>query len=126
MAITFSGINIYAKDPIKSYEFYKGIGFNVSEVDDMPNEGEAPGEYWSATFDNHATIWIWNDTNNDETPRYSRNELVVGCGGLDSMNSLYEDLKAKGYAISKPEQQFYGGWEMNLTDLDGNKILFLD
>ena len=126
MAISFSGINIYAKDPIKAYEFYKGIGFTVKEVDDIPTDGEPIGEYWGAVFENHALISIWNDTNRDESRKNSRNELVINCGGIDNMNVLYEDLKTKGYDINKPEQQFYGGWEMHLTDLDGNKILFLD
>jgi len=126
MAISICGVNIYAKDPVKAYEFYKGIGFSVKEVDDIPANGEPIGEYWGATFENSATIWIWNDTSNDETPKQSRNELVINCGGLDGMNELYKDLKIKGYDASKPEKQFYGGWEMHLTDLDGNKILFLD
>ncbi|MCL2407146.1 MAG: VOC family protein [Defluviitaleaceae bacterium] len=126
MVIKLSGFNIYAKDPVKAYEFYKGLGFVFGEVDDMPASGEAPGEYWCASFASGVTVWIWNDTNENDTPRHSRNELVIDCGGLDGMNALYEELLGKGYAISKPEKQFYGGWEMNLIDLDGNKILFLD
>jgi len=66
------------------------------------------------------------EKSSDKTQKQSRNELVVNCGGLDNMRALFEDLKTKGYDISEPEQQFYGGWEMHLVDLDGNKILFLD
>ena len=39
MSIKFSGINIHSKDPVNSFEFYKGLGLTVSEeVSDSNNE----------------------------------------------------------------------------------------
>ena len=29
MAIKFTGINIHAKDPVKTFEFYEGLGLTV-------------------------------------------------------------------------------------------------
>ena len=38
MQIHFSGINIHAKDPVKSFEFYKGMGLNVKEEAEPESE----------------------------------------------------------------------------------------
>jgi len=120
MAILFSGINILSKDAYKAYEFYKGLGFPVKEVDDDPKS-----EWWCAQFDiNGSTLWIWKDHsgNTAENSRVAVN-FVVTC---EDIEKSYEEFKSKGYAVTKPEKMFYGGWEMNLTDLDGNHILFLN
>ena len=119
MAIKFSGINIFSKDAMAAYEFYKGLGLAANKVDE-----DYSNQWWCAEFDiNGSTLWIWKGQDGNSANCV---ELVMNCCGLDAMNKLYEDLKAKGYAVSKPEQQFYGGWEMHLVDPDGNKILFLD
>jgi len=123
MAMQFSGINIHAKDALKSYEFYKGLGFAVKEVGDNPAD-----EWWCAEFHiNGSSLWIWKlrPETTQSNDRAAVN-LVVNCGGIDSMKALYAEWKTAGYDISEPELQFYGGWEMNLTDPDGNRILFLD
>ena len=121
MAIKFAGINILSKDAYKAYKFYKGLGFTVKTVDDDPSS-----EWWCAEFDiNGSTLWIWK----------SHSDKVVGNGDFmpiilvitcEDIQKSYEEFIEKGYAVSKPEKMFYGGWEMNLTDIDGNKILFLD
>ena len=120
MQIHFSGINIHAKDPVKSFEFYKGMGLNVKE------EAEPESEWYGAGFDlgSGSVLWIWRDKSGDteSTGRMSI-QLVIGCNDMDK---TYTDLIAKGYAVTVPEMMFYGGREMNLTDPDGNKILFLD
>ena len=124
MAIKFSGINIHAKDPVKSFEFYKGLGLTVSEEVTDPNN-----EWYGASFDiGGATLWIWRDNSGNNTENIGRMtiQIVLGMGGLEDMRKSYREYKIKGYAVSEPEKQFYGGWEMNLTDPDGNKILFLD
>ena len=54
MAISFCGVNTYAKDSVKAYEFYKGIGFSVKEVDDIPANGEPIGEYSFMPIDTKA------------------------------------------------------------------------
>ena len=124
MAINFSGINILSKDAYKAYEFYKGLGLPVKKVGD-----DLESKWWCAEFDiNGATLWIWKDHSGDATENTGRTtmQIVIGMGGLDNMQKSYQEWKTKGYAVSEPEKQFYGGWEMNLTDLDGNSILFLD
>ena len=121
MSIRFSGINIMAKDPVKSFEFYKGLGLNVKEEVENPNS-----EWYGATFDlGGADLWIWRDNSGDDAENTGRMtmQIVIGCADMDK---TYADLKSKGYAITEPEKMFYGGREMNLIDLDGNKILFLD
>lgn len=121
MAIKFEGINILSKNAYKAYEFYKGLGFTVKEVDEDPSI-----EWWSAQFDiSGSTLWIWKDHsgNSAENSGSATIQIVVKC---DDIHKSYEEFKAKGYAVSQPEKMFYGGWEMNLTDLDGNRILFLD
>jgi len=119
MSIQFSGINILSKDAYKAYEFYKGLGFTVKEVDDDPNS-----EWWCATFDiGGLTLWIWKDHSGKENGKNTTMQIVVKC---EDIQKSYEAFKAAGYAVSQPEKMFYGGWEMNLTDLDGNQILFLN
>ena len=123
MAIKFSGINIHAKDPVKSFGFYKGLGFTVTE------EAAADSEYYGATFDlGGSTLWIWRDDGDNavENNRRKTIEIVLGMDGLEDMQESYKKLITMGYAISEPKKQFYGGWEMKLTDPDGNRILFLD
>ena len=124
MSIGFSGINIMAKDPVKSFEFYKGLGLSVSE------EAAPDDEYYGASFriGDDAALWIWRDNETCDAENKGRMtiQIVLGTGGLENMQKNYQEYKAKGYAFSEPEKQFYGGWEMNLTDPDGNKILFLN
>jgi len=120
MQIHFSGVNIHAKDPVKSFEFYKGLGLKAKE------EVEPENEWYGATFElgSGSTLWIWRDKSGDaESAGRMTIQLVIGC---DDMDKTYADLTAKGYAVTAPELMFYGGREMNLTDPDGNKILFLD
>ena len=117
MAIHFDGINILSKDAYKAYEFYKGLGFNVKEVDSDYNS-----EWWCAQFDiNGSTLWIWKsrDVNTVENGAHKSIIFVVRC---DDIQESYKEFKEKGYAVSQPKKMFYGNWEMNLTDPDGNEI----
>ena len=121
MQIHFSGTNIHAKDPVKSFEFYKGIGLKVK------TEVDSEDEWYGAEFDLgcESVLWIWRDNSGDNTETTGRMtiQLVLKC---DDMDKSYADLTAKGYAVTAPELMFYGGREMNMSDPDGNKILFLD
>lgn len=120
MSIKFSGINIIAKDPVKSFEFYKGLGLTVKE------EADADSEWYGASFDlGGTTLWIWrdNNVNNENDTEHTTLQIVLGLTDIDKSFSEYRE---KGYAVSEVELMFYGGREMNLTDPDGNKILFLD
>jgi len=121
MSIKFSGINIISKDPIKSFEFYKGLGLKVTE-EANPNSAS----YGASFFLNAGNpLWIWRDNNGNDTENMGRTTLQIVLG-LDDIDKTYSDLKNKGYAVSEIELMSYGGREMNLTDPDGNKILFLD
>ena len=115
--ISFSCINIYAKDPEKSFEFYKGLGFEVIKEGDPATDWYGGG-FKLTDIENGPELWIWRNTDN----RDIKNNIVLHC---DDIQASYEALKAKGYAVSPPELQFYGDYEMNLTDADGNVILFL-
>ena len=100
------------------FEFYKGLGFPVTE------ECAPDNDWYGATFDiGGSTLWIWRDHDDvlgaDKPPI----QLVLKSSNMDGD---YKALKAKGYDLTAPEMMFYGGREMNLTDLDGNQILFLD
>lgn len=121
MQVHFSGINVHAKDPVKSFAFYKGIGLKVKTT------AEPDNEWYGAEFDlgGDAVLWIWRDNSGSHAESTGRMilQLVIKC---DDMDMTYAHLTEKGYAITAPETMFYGGREMNLTDPDGNKILFLD
>ncbi|MFC2038208.1 VOC family protein [Chloroflexota bacterium] len=117
MGFTYLGVNIYAKDPVKSFQFYKGIGLTVE------NEGNPDSDWFGALFklldyEDAPTLWIWRDTEN----KAIKNNIVMKCEDIDQ---TYQELKEKGYAVDPPEMQFYGGREMNLVDPDGNEVLFL-
>jgi predicted enzyme related to lactoylglutathione lyase len=113
MGISFSGINVYTKDPKKSFEFYKGIGFIVE------NEGNLNTDWFGAIFKlDGLTLYIWKDTED----RVIKNNIVIHC---DDIHETYRELKAKGYAVTEPKLMFYGDYEMKLSDSDGNLLLFL-
>jgi uncharacterized glyoxalase superfamily protein PhnB len=120
MAIKFSGVNIHAKDPVKAFDFYKGIGLTVKE------EVAADSDWYGAVLDiDGADLWIWRDKSGGQTDTIGRMtiQIVIKC---DDMDTVFKELRDKGYSITEPELMFYGGREMNLTDPDGNRILFLD
>ena len=119
MGIRFSGINIMATDPVRTFAFYEGIGLPVQER-------ESPdSEWYGATFrltegEKPAVLWIWRHHEGDPKPQ---NLIVINC---EDMDATYAMLKERGYAVEPPVMQFYGGREMQLSDPDGNHILFLD
>jgi predicted enzyme related to lactoylglutathione lyase len=118
MAIRFAGMNINAKDPVKSFEFYKGLGLTVTE------EAAPDDEWYGASFDiGGATLWIWRD---HEGVTGSEKPPILIVLKTDDMDGDYAKLKAAGFAITAPETMFYGGREMRLTDPDSNQILFLN
>lgn len=117
MSITFSGINIHAKDPVKSFEFYKGIGLPVK------TEAALDDNWYGAEFDIGGSIlWIWRDHAGASCSVNPPIQIVLNCTDI---KQSFTELKSAGYDVTEPELMFYNGWEMNLTDPDGNKILFL-
>ncbi|MDR2502610.1 MAG: VOC family protein [Oscillospiraceae bacterium] len=118
MAITFTGVNINAKDPVKSYEFYKGLGMRVK------TEAAPDDEWYGASFDlGGGTLWIWRDHDGVSASEKPPIIIVLTSGDMDSD---YAALKAADYAVTAPETMFYGGREMHLTDPDGNQLLVLN
>ena len=119
MSIKFQGINTHAKDPVKTFEFYKGIGLTVSE------EAAPDDEWYGASFDigNGSLLWVWREHEGANGGQKSPIQIVFHSTDMDAD---YIALKEKGYDITEPELMFYGGREMKLTDPDGNSILFLD
>jgi uncharacterized glyoxalase superfamily protein PhnB len=117
----FTGINLHSKPPGQAFDFYKGLGLSVKET------AAAEDKYYGASFGlgGDSTLWIWRDNSGSDAENAGRMtvELVLKC---DDMDQSYEALKGKGYDVTEPELMFYGGREMNLTDPDGNKLLFLD
>lgn len=118
MAITFTGINIHAKDPECSTAFYKGLGLLVKA------EGKPGDKWYCSEFDiGSSTLWVWRaqtETAERDNPPIT---LVLGSSDIDGD---YIALKENDYAVREPELMFYGGKEMHLTDPDGNHILILD
>ena len=114
MNISLSGINIYTKNPAKSFEFYKGLGWEVT------NKGDLNTDWFGAEFKfNNLTVWIWN---NKDGSHNIKNNFVIHC---DDIFETYNELKSKGYAVPEPKLQFYGDYEMELFDDDENLLLFL-
>jgi uncharacterized glyoxalase superfamily protein PhnB len=117
MAISFSGINIAAKDPVKSFEFYRGLGLAVK------TEAAADDEWYGAELDiGGGTLWIWRDRDGAQGSEKPPITIVLKASDMDGD---YAALKSRGYAVGEPELMFYGGKEMSLTDPDGNQLLFL-
>ena len=119
MGVTFSGINILAKDPEKSFNFYKGLGFAAKE------EGDPASEWFGAELDFGGNIlWIWRDNSGNHAEGAVRTtlQIVIDCRDI---HESFKVFKTAGYDVTQPQKMFYGGWEMNLADPDGNKILFL-
>lgn len=53
MGLSLSGINIYTKNPAQSFEFYKGLGWEVID------EGDLETDWFGAEFRfGELTIWI--------------------------------------------------------------------
>ena len=75
-----------------------------------------------------STLWIWRGDSDKAAKSSGGNtiEIVLGTDGVEDMQESYKKLSNMGYAVSKPEKEDYGGWEMKLTDPDGNEILFMD
>ena len=121
MSIMFSGINIMAKDPVKSFEFYKGLGLPINE------EAAPDDEHYGASLriGDNMSLWIWRDDDSNDVRSTGRTTIQIVLG-LEDIDKSHAEFKKMGYAVSDVEQMFYGGREMNLIDPDGNHILFLD
>lgn len=118
MSITFGGINIMSKNPVASFEFYKGIGLVVLE--EVAPDNEWYGAMFQLTDDkNGPLLWIWRHRENDPMPQ---NFIVINC---EDIEQTHVELLNKGYSVSVPVIQPYGGKEMTLIDPDSNIILFL-
>ena len=120
MVFRFSGINISSTDPVKTFEFYKRLGFRV-------NEERAPDDKWYgaalalAGESDEPQIWIWRRQEGEET--VVKNAFVFSTDG--KLDETYQQFKAAGIDCRPPFTAVWGGQEMTLTDPDGNTLLFL-
>ncbi len=120
MTFKFSGINIYSDHPVKTFGFYKTLGFRLLEEC-------APDDRWyGATFalqddKDEPIIWIWRRQADDQTS--AKNHLVFGTDG--KLDETYRQFRAAGIECSPPVTAEWGGQELTLTDPDGNTLLFL-
>jgi catechol 2,3-dioxygenase-like lactoylglutathione lyase family enzyme len=120
MEFKFAGLNIYSKKPVETLAFYKKLGFRVLEEPDSDNQ------WYGAMLalqddDNEPVIWIWRLSEDAEIT--ACNHFVFTTNG--KLNETYERIKSAGIACDPPFTAVWGGQELNLTDPDGNQLLFL-
>lgn len=100
--------------------FYKKLGFRVLEE-------SAPDNQWYGAMlalqddDNEPVIWIWRSPEDAETTVC--NHFVFTTNG--KLKETYESIKSAGITCDPPFTAVWGGQELNLTDPDGNQLLFL-
>jgi len=119
MNFRFSGININSEEPQKTFEFYKKLGFRITETAEVDNE------WYGATFalegeKNEPQIWIWRRQEGDKP---INNQFVFDTD--NKLDELYEQFKEAGIDCKPPITAEWGGRELLLTDPDGNTLLFL-
>lgn len=115
----FAGINLYSRDPVRIFEFYRALGFVVAET-------AAPdSEYYGAALALDAVpgpvIWIWRLADGDSAD-CAAHMCFTTDGRLDE---TYRHITAAGISCSPPAKAPWGGMELLLTDPDGNTLLFL-
>ena len=122
MNFKFSGVNISSTDPVKTFAFYKNLGFRVTEEC-------APDDKWyGATLaltdeSDEPQIWVWRRQAGDSG--CVSNLLVFGTENDEQLHAVYEQFKEAGVACEPPARAVWGGLELMLTDPDGNRLLFL-
>ncbi len=116
MITNYKCVNISSVNPKALVEFYNLVlGIPILEHDEN-YDGVSLG------FKNDSpVITIWDENNWGKSSEGKVN-FVFEC---DDLESTYEDLKAKGVNLEPPKTAVWGGKELQLLDLDGNKILLL-
>ncbi|MBI9014673.1 MAG: glyoxalase/bleomycin resistance/dioxygenase family protein [Clostridiales bacterium] len=112
----FHCVNISSKKPKELVIFYNEIlGVPILEFD-KNYDGVSLGFIKDAPV-----IIIWDETKWGKSSEGKVN-LVFDCDDLDE---TYITLKEKGVELDPPKTAVWGGKELPLLDLDGNKVLIL-
>ncbi|WP_342563864.1 VOC family protein [Paenibacillus sp. FSL R7-0345] len=117
MIIKYQCVNISSKDPKALVEFYHlQLGIPVIEPDEH-YDGVSLGFLKEAPV-----IVIWDENKWGKSSEGKVN-FVFSCDNLDR---TYAELSGKGVQLEPPVTAVWGGKELPLLDLDGNKILLLE
>ena len=112
----FYCINISSRKPKELVEFYnEKLEIPILEFD-KNYDGVALG-----FIENAPMIVIWDENKWGKSSEGKVN-FVFNCDDLDA---TYNQLKEKGVELEPPTTAAWGGKELSLLDLDGNKILIL-
>lgn len=117
MITKYQCVNISSKDPQALVEFYNSkLGIPILEPDEN-YDGVSLGFLKDAPV-----IVIW-DENKWGRSSEGKINFVFACDDLDQ---TYVELRGKGVNLAPPTTAVWGGKELPLLDLDGNKILLLE
>ena len=117
MITKFHGVNISSQDPEQLTRFYnEKLGIPILQKDEDSYDGVELG-----FLEGSPTIIIWDEKKWGKSSIGIVN-FVFDC---DDLEKTYQELKAKGVNIDPPITAVWGGKELPLTDLDGNKVLLL-
>lgn len=117
MITKFHGINISSQNPELLARFYnEKLGVPILQKDEDSYDGVELG-----FFEGSPVIIIWDEIKWGKSSEGIVN-LVFRC---DDLEKTYQELKTKGVNINPPITAVWGGKELPLSDLDGNKILLL-
>jgi len=117
MIIKYQCVNISSIQPKVLVEFYnEKLGIPILEFDDN-YDGVSLGFIQGAPV-----IVIWDENKWGKSSEGKVN-FVFSCDDLDK---TYVELKEKGVVLEPPTTAVWGGKELPMLDLDGNKILLLE
>jgi catechol 2,3-dioxygenase-like lactoylglutathione lyase family enzyme len=117
MIIKYNCVNISSINPKELVQFYnEKLGIPILEPDEN-YDGVSLGFIKEAPV-----IVIWDENRWGKSSEGKVN-FVFSC---DDIDKTYIELKEKGIYIEPPTIAVWGGKELPLLDLDGNKILLLE
>ncbi|ERI92163.1 glyoxalase family protein [Clostridiales bacterium oral taxon 876 str. F0540] len=117
MIIKYQCVNISSVHPRALVEFYnEKLGIPILEFDDN-YDGVSLGFIQGAPV-----IVIWDENKWGKSSEGKVN-FIFSCDDLDK---TYVELKEKGVVLEPPQIAVWGGKELPMLDLDGNKILLLE
>ncbi|MDF2544714.1 MAG: glyoxalase [Herbinix sp.] len=116
MIIRYECVNISSLNPKALVEFYHDtLGIPIVGADEN-FDGVSLG-----FMEDAPVIMIWDENKWGKSSEGKVN-FVFHC---DDIDKTYLDLKEKGVSLEPPTVAVWGGKELTLNDLDGNKILLL-
>lgn len=118
MLESFESTSIYTKNPTELVKFYnEKLGLPIQFEGFGGNDGAKIA--FSRT---EPGIVIWDETKWGRLATGIVN-FVFSCDNLDK---TYEEFKSRGVELEPPIVMEWGGRELNLVDLEGNKITILE